>query len=67
MNQVIIPEFTCTNEKIAPTFVVQAPMWLPQHRDSTTKSLLVGWFQSSVDVPCDPTLALTALHMSSLL
>jgi hypothetical protein len=64
---VIIPLFIQTNEDIDPTSLVQAPTRLLLRRDSIIESSLVVWFWSSIVVPCDPTLALKALHMSSLL
>jgi hypothetical protein len=58
------PGFTRLNGEIAPAFVVQAAMWLPQHRDSTTEFSLTGWFWSSLGASCDPTLVFAALPKS---
>jgi hypothetical protein len=64
MNQAIIPGFSRTSGDIYPVFATQAPMRLPPHRDSATRSSLVGYFWSSTAVPCDPILEQATLHMS---
>jgi hypothetical protein len=63
MNQVIILGFTRTSGDVDPASVAQAPMRLPQHRDSAIRSSQEGWSWSSTATLCSPTFGWTTLHM----
>jgi hypothetical protein len=62
----IIHGFTRIDEEIASASLAQAPTRLLLRCGSAIETSLMGWFWSLVGVPCDPTLARAALHMSSL-